>query len=75
MANARRSDAQAMLESSADRARRIGLLPAELEARLASAPAGPPGAAATLGADARKAGFLLIARKAEGQSHPVPGGR
>jgi serine/threonine protein kinase/tetratricopeptide (TPR) repeat protein len=61
LANGRQSDAFTILERSVEQARGLGLVGVEMEARLAMAQGGR---AAALGAEARKAGFLLIGRKA-----------
>jgi tetratricopeptide (TPR) repeat protein len=63
LANGRQSEAFTILERSIEQAHGLGLVGVEMEARLAMAQGGR--AAAALGAEARKAGFLLIGRKAE----------
>jgi hypothetical protein len=65
LAEGRHADSLAVLERSLDQARRTGLLGAELEARLAIAQAGRTAAVGPLSVDARRAGFLLIAKKAQ----------
>jgi eukaryotic-like serine/threonine-protein kinase len=65
VADGGKGESLAILEGDLEHAHRIGMVPAELHARLALAQAGRTTAAAGLAADARKAGFLLIARKAE----------
>ena len=64
LADAQPAESLAALERSREQARRLGLLAEELQVRLTMAQAGQT-AAAALSADARKAGFLLIARKAQ----------
>ena len=64
LAEGRPAESLALLQRNIEQARRTGLLAAEFDARLACMQAGQPAAAGALSADAHRAGFLLIERKA-----------